>query len=58
MNDFYQLGVSKPTLKAMKPVSHPSLSNARLRQVAAGSDHSIFLTTEGKVFICGSNEQG
>jgi alpha-tubulin suppressor-like RCC1 family protein len=47
MNDFHQLGVSKPTIKPMKPFSNPFFSNLRLKQVAAGNDHSLFLTTEG-----------
>jgi alpha-tubulin suppressor-like RCC1 family protein len=30
----------------------------RLKQVAAGSDHSVFLTDQGKVILTGSNEHG
>ncbi|XP_061189160.1 alsin-like isoform X2 [Saccostrea echinata] len=39
-------------------VKYPSLFGIPIRKVAIGTDHSVFLTYDGRLFACGSNDYG
>ena len=54
-NRYGQLGLghTDDCVRLMKDVG--ALSSYTVRAVAAGDDHSLFLTDSGVVFACGSN---
>lgn len=39
-------------------VKFPALFGIPIRKVAIGTDHSVFLTLDGRLFSCGSNVHG
>ena len=62
-NDSQQQGYkSTAGCFAIAPVFVPSLStlfeNIQITQITTGYAHSLFLTSNGKVYGCGSNESG
>lgn len=55
-NILYQLGLGDEVRKQLTPIKLTNLFG--ICQVAAGHHHSLFLTTEGRVFGCGINDRG
>jgi alpha-tubulin suppressor-like RCC1 family protein len=39
-------------------VKFPNLFGIPIKKVAIGTDHSVFLTFDGQLFACGSNDYG
>lgn len=39
-------------------VKFPALFGIPIRKVAIGTDHSVFLALDGRLFACGSNDHG
>lgn len=39
-------------------VKFPALFGIPIRKVAIGTDHSVFLTLDGRLFSCGNNVHG
>jgi alpha-tubulin suppressor-like RCC1 family protein len=55
---FGQLGLESDPLKSVNP--HPTKVNLPhpVKDISAGNTHSIFLTIDGKVYVCGNNSFG
>ena len=57
-NDYGQLGLSKKEPMFTAPTRIKSIPEKIITMVAAGHNHSLFLTELGEVFSCGFNEFG
>lgn len=54
-NEFSQFALKDKQYSMLTHLEFPS--NIRIVQVAAGKTHSLALTTEGKVYVCGHHER-
>ena len=56
-NDVGQLGIGS-TADALEPTQVPVDSGLEVTAVSAGYDHSLFITSDGRLWAMGSNESG
>lgn len=57
-NNYGQLGLNQPVLKGTivnKATVVEELGNQEIVMTAAGKNHSLFLTKEGRMYSCGYN---
>lgn len=52
-----QLGDGTAVNRPVPSASHPPMG-AKIKSLAAGEDHSLFLTEGGRIFACGRNDHG
>ncbi|KAK8895394.1 hypothetical protein M9Y10_023857 [Tritrichomonas musculus] len=57
-NDCCQLGLKKDVKSANQFIPIDSLKKFKIQKAFAGCSHSLFLTIEGKVIVCGKNYYG
>ena len=57
-NHFGELGVGDTENRRVPTLLRGELENKSVLQVAAGSDHTMFVTADGLVFACGDNGNG
>lgn len=54
-----QLGIGFISIKEYRPIVVRLRDHEeKIKQVACGTEHTCFLTASGKIFSCGSNEEG
>ncbi|CDW87912.1 UNKNOWN [Stylonychia lemnae] len=56
-NSFGQLGLGQQELFINQPVLIEGILDRMIIKAAAGEQHSLFLSKEGEVYACGSNQQ-
>jgi alpha-tubulin suppressor-like RCC1 family protein len=57
-NDLGQLGLGRRERYAEFPSYIKSLKEKKIKMIAAGEHHTLFLADTGEVYSCGFNEQG
>ena len=56
---FGQLGVASPTEDGIdSPKEISVLSKKNMTKISCGMQHSLFVTSSGELYSCGSNEHG
>ena len=58
LNDSGQLGLGVNEEYVTEPTLVPGLEGKTVTDIAAGRDHSAVVTSEGEVFVAGSNKKG